>query len=145
MHPHPVLHRVAAGDVVLHHDEQAQLGESCRGGVDLVGGLDLTYRDLAASAVRPGGFLIVATFALDGPTHCFGPPLARYGPAELARVTKQTATSTVDQLERAGHVRCAPDSATRARLVILPTAGSERSWWPAAEITVQEEWTRHLG
>ena len=44
----------------------------------------VTYRDLAASAVTPGGFLMVATFALDGPTHCSGLPVARYGPAELA-------------------------------------------------------------
>jgi trans-aconitate methyltransferase len=43
-----------------------------------------TYRDLAASTVTPGGFLIVATFALDGPTHCSGLPVARYGSAELA-------------------------------------------------------------
>jgi trans-aconitate methyltransferase len=44
----------------------------------------VTYRELAASAVEPGGFLMVATFALDGPTHCSGLPVARYGPAELA-------------------------------------------------------------
>jgi hypothetical protein len=44
----------------------------------------VTYRDLAASAVTPGGFLIIATFALDGPTHCSGLPVTRYGPAELA-------------------------------------------------------------
>jgi trans-aconitate methyltransferase len=44
----------------------------------------VTYRDLAASTVTPGGFLIVATFAPDGPTHCSGLPVARYGPAELA-------------------------------------------------------------
>lgn len=44
----------------------------------------VTYRDLAASAVEPGGFLMVATFALDGPTHCSGLPVERYGPAELA-------------------------------------------------------------
>jgi trans-aconitate methyltransferase len=46
----------------------------------------VTYRDLAASAVTPDGFLIVATFAHDGPTHCSGLPVARYGPAELADV-----------------------------------------------------------
>jgi trans-aconitate methyltransferase len=43
-----------------------------------------TYVNLAASAVTPGGFLIVATFALGGPTHCSGLPVARYGPDELA-------------------------------------------------------------
>jgi hypothetical protein len=43
-----------------------------------------TYVNLAASAVTPGGFLIVATFALGGPTHCSRLPVARYGPDELA-------------------------------------------------------------
>ena len=43
-----------------------------------------TYRDRAASTVTPGGFLIVATFALDGPARCSGLPVMRYGPAELA-------------------------------------------------------------
>jgi len=43
-----------------------------------------TYRDLAASTVTPGGFLIIATFAPDGPTHCSGLPVMRYGPTELA-------------------------------------------------------------
>ena len=38
----------------------------------------------AASAGTSGGFLIVATFAIDGPTHCSGLPVARYGPDELA-------------------------------------------------------------
>ena len=48
--------------------------------------------------------------------------------AEQARVTKQTATFMVDQLERAGYVRRVPDP-TDAR----------------AKAVVQEEWTRHLG
>jgi trans-aconitate methyltransferase len=43
-----------------------------------------TYRTLAASAVEPGGFLVVGTFAADGPTHCSGLPVMRYGPTELA-------------------------------------------------------------
>jgi trans-aconitate methyltransferase len=45
-----------------------------------------TYRDLAASTVTPGGFLIIATFAHDGPPHCSGLPVERYGSAELAAV-----------------------------------------------------------
>lgn len=40
------------------------------------------YRDLAAATVA--GYLIVATFAVDGPTHCSGLPVARYSPDELA-------------------------------------------------------------
>jgi hypothetical protein len=42
------------------------------------------YRTLAASAIEPGGFLVIGTFAADGPTHCSGLPVARYGADELA-------------------------------------------------------------
>lgn len=34
-------------------------------------------------AVKPGGLVIVATFAPDGPTHCSGLPVMRYGAREL--------------------------------------------------------------
>jgi 2-polyprenyl-3-methyl-5-hydroxy-6-metoxy-1,4-benzoquinol methylase len=34
-------------------------------------------------AVKPGGLVIVATFAPDGPTHCSGLPVMRYGATEL--------------------------------------------------------------
>ncbi len=34
-------------------------------------------------AVRPGGHVLVATFAEDGPTRCSGLPVARYSPAQL--------------------------------------------------------------
>lgn len=43
-----------------------------------------SYADLAARSVEPGGSLIVATFATDGPTHCSGLEVARYSAAELA-------------------------------------------------------------
>ena len=33
--------------------------------------------------LRPGGFLVLATFALSGPPMCSGLPVRRYGPAEL--------------------------------------------------------------
>ncbi len=42
------------------------------------------YRDLAAATVAAAGYLIVATFAADGPTHCSGLPVARYTPDQLA-------------------------------------------------------------
>jgi len=42
------------------------------------------YADLAARCVREGGFLIVATFALDGPDKCSGLPVCRYDAASLA-------------------------------------------------------------
>jgi SAM-dependent methyltransferase len=34
-------------------------------------------------AVKPGGYVIVATFAEDGPTQCSGLPVRRYSPGEL--------------------------------------------------------------
>ncbi|HEV8599068.1 MAG TPA: class I SAM-dependent methyltransferase [Gemmatimonadales bacterium] len=37
-------------------------------------------------AVRPGGYVLVATFASDGPPRCSGLPVARYDPEELHRV-----------------------------------------------------------
>jgi trans-aconitate methyltransferase len=43
------------------------------------------YVERAAAAVRPGGTLIVATFAADGPTHCSGLPVQRHDAADLAR------------------------------------------------------------
>ncbi len=33
--------------------------------------------------VKPGGWAMIATFALDGPTKCSGLPVQRYGPQEL--------------------------------------------------------------
>ena len=43
------------------------------------------YVALAARAVRPGGTLIVATFAPDGPARCSGLEVARYDADGLAR------------------------------------------------------------
>jgi hypothetical protein len=34
-------------------------------------------------SVKPGGHVVVATFADDGPTRCSGLPVVRYAPAEL--------------------------------------------------------------
>jgi 2-polyprenyl-3-methyl-5-hydroxy-6-metoxy-1,4-benzoquinol methylase len=42
------------------------------------------YVELAAAAVRPGGALVLGTFAQDGPSSCSGLPTARYSAAELA-------------------------------------------------------------
>lgn len=42
------------------------------------------YRQQLEHALRPGGHLIVATFAADGPTQCSGLPVVRYSAATLA-------------------------------------------------------------
>ena len=67
--------------------------------------------------------------------------------AERARVSKQTVTFMVDQLERAGYVRRVPDpSDARARLVVFADRGlAAQQVARRAEAVVQEEWTRHLG
>ena len=41
------------------------------------------YVQAVLHAVKPGGHVIVATFAEDGPTHCSGLPVVRYSPDGL--------------------------------------------------------------
>jgi 2-polyprenyl-3-methyl-5-hydroxy-6-metoxy-1,4-benzoquinol methylase len=41
------------------------------------------YVEQVRASVRPGGYVIVATFASDGPAKCSGLEVARYGPQEL--------------------------------------------------------------
>ncbi len=41
------------------------------------------YAEQMASVLSPGGHAIVATFAEDGPSHCSGLPVARYGETSL--------------------------------------------------------------
>jgi SAM-dependent methyltransferase len=42
------------------------------------------YRERATAALEPDGYLVIGTFADDGPTQCSGLPVCRYAPAELA-------------------------------------------------------------
>lgn len=44
----------------------------------------LTYLRTMRRALRPGGAVIMGTFASDGPDQCSGLPVARYSPEELA-------------------------------------------------------------
>ena len=44
------------------------------------------YVATAASAIRPGGVLVLGTFAADGPTQCSGLPTSRYDADALAEV-----------------------------------------------------------
>ena len=43
------------------------------------------YREALGAALRPGGQVIVGTFALDGPDRCSNLPVARYDAAAMAR------------------------------------------------------------
>lgn len=60
------------------------------------------YVDLAARAVQPGGALIIATFAADGPTHCSGLPVLRHEAKDLAAAFG--AAFTLASSEREEHV-----------------------------------------
>lgn len=43
-----------------------------------------TYLTTLHSALKPGGFVIMATFAPDGPEYCSGLPVSRYSATDLA-------------------------------------------------------------
>ena len=42
------------------------------------------YARRAAAALRPGGMLVIGTFALDGPDRCSGLPVVRYDASSLS-------------------------------------------------------------
>jgi DNA-binding MarR family transcriptional regulator len=67
--------------------------------------------------------------------------------AEQSGVTKQTTGVLVDQLERGGYVRRAPDPTdARARLVQLAPRGSAAlAVARTVEAEVEAEWAAHLG
>jgi DNA-binding MarR family transcriptional regulator len=99
------------------------------------------------AAVREAGFDDVTT-AQGRIAARIGPTGTRIGDlAEQALVTKQTATATVDRLERSGYVRRIPDPTdARARLVVVAERGQaviEAA--RVAEAEVEAEWVRHLG
>lgn len=67
--------------------------------------------------------------------------------AEQARITKQSASVLVDQLERAAYVERVPDpDDARARLVVVAPRGREvLEVARREERAIEREWTRHLG
>jgi len=42
------------------------------------------YVELLRRSLHPGGVFVIGAFAQDGPTHCSGLPVRRYGPGDLA-------------------------------------------------------------
>ncbi len=54
------------------------------------------YVERATASVRPGGSLVIATFAPDGPTRCSGLDVTRYGPEDLAREFGEDAFELID-------------------------------------------------
>ena len=67
--------------------------------------------------------------------------------AQAAQLSKQTLTSIVDQLERAGYVERRPDPAdARARIVTITDKGRELVDLSIPVVAqVEAEWTAHLG
>ena len=63
-----------------------------------------TYANRATAAVRPGGHLIVATFAANGPEHCSGLPVARHSAAALS----VRFAEGFEQIEAFGHDHVTP-------------------------------------
>jgi SAM-dependent methyltransferase len=49
----------------------------------------LRYLAVAAAALQPGGYLLLATFAPDGPTHCSERPVQRWSSDGLAHLTEE--------------------------------------------------------
>jgi SAM-dependent methyltransferase len=74
------------GDVLTHaFDEQYDVWHDRAVFHFLVGPAQrAAYLGQARRAVRPGGLLVVGTFAADGPEECSGLPVARYDPETLA-------------------------------------------------------------
>lgn len=52
------------------------------------------YLATMRSAIRPGGYVIIATFATDGPEYCSGLPVARYSADSLVSVLARTSSSS---------------------------------------------------
>ncbi len=51
------------------------------------------YRERAAAAVEPGGFVVIGTFADDGPSHCSGLPVIGFDPDDLAQQFRPSFTA----------------------------------------------------
>ena len=110
---------------------------------------------IGSRAVETRVLAALAAAGFDDVTPAQGRIVARIGPAgtrigdlaEQALVTKQTATATVDRLERAGYVRRVPDPVdARARLVVIAERGKEAIRVArVAEAEIEAEWVRHLG
>ncbi|MEU6134103.1 class I SAM-dependent methyltransferase [Nocardioides sp. NPDC047086] len=57
------------------------------------------YVDLATAAVRPGGGLVIGTFAPEGPDSCSGLPVARHDADSIARLFTEAFTMEHSETE----------------------------------------------
>ena len=88
-----------------------------------------TYLRTLRLALRPGGFVIMATFASDGPEYCSGLPVSRYSSADMA----EALGPTFQVIEAFRHQHVTP-------------AGVEQPFtWVAARRTDDQEGRAHNG
>lgn len=81
------------------------------------------YRQALRGAVRPGGHVVLATFAPDGPETCSGLPVRRYGPEALAEV----AGPGFEPIDDARELHTTPTGATQQfQYVVLRRDPSDR-------------------
>jgi len=73
------------------------------------------YRDSLDSHVVPGGHVVLATFATDGPEQCSGLPTARYSAQELATAFSPGYSLVVSQDE----LHATPDGREQAFVYVL--------------------------
>ncbi len=78
------------------------------------------YLDTLRAGIAPGGALIVATFAEDGPEYCSGLPVARYSAIELGSVLGE----------------CFAVVETRREVHITPAGTTQPFTWVAARATL---------
>ncbi len=88
------------------------------------------YVDLVARSVVPGGSLIVATFATDGPTHCSGLEVARYSAAELTAQFAAHFTLVADEREE----HCTPSGALQMFTWVVLRRDSHGPTRPAGKV-----------
>jgi SAM-dependent methyltransferase len=78
------------------------------------------YRSTLHRALAPGGWAVIGTFAEDGPSHCSGLPVTRYGPGALAA---EFPDLSVVKARRAEHVT--PAGVVQPFTWLLLSAGDE--------------------
>ena len=69
----------------------------------------VAYAARVHSAVRPGGHVIIGTFAPDGPEHCSGLPVVRHDAASLSEMLG----SEFELMESRQHSHRTPTGATQ--------------------------------
>lgn len=75
----------------------------------------LAYVRQVERCVRPGKFVILSTFAPDGPERCSELPVARYSPDELVTALG----STFEKLAEAREQHTSPSGATQSFSYVL--------------------------